>query len=208
MKGRRRESSREHGFQDELPEGAWSPQRQRFAEQVGLLVRALRSTEDGVQELAVVQLSLLGPKAVPYLISALEEALDESDIRQSAHERVAGPERAIAGICSALGIIRDADAVMDLAAALPRKDAVEALSRIGGERALNLIMDTIEGGRSSWPSGSADADPAFVRRVFLRFGEAGRRRLREEAESGSAPMRTAVEEILRIMGASEDPSDE
>lgn len=208
MKGRRRESSREHGFQDELPEGTWSPQRQRFAEQVGLLVRALRSTEDGVQELAVVQLSLLGPKAVPYLISALEEALDESDIRQSAHERVAGPERAIAGICSALGIIRDADAVMDLAAALPRKDAVEALSRIGGERALNLIMDTIEGGRSSWPSGSADADPAFVRRVFLRFGEAGRRRLREEAESGSAPMRTAVEEILRIMGASEDPSDE
>lgn len=208
MKGRRRESSREHGFQDELPEGTWSPQRQRFAEQVGLLVRALRSTEDGVQELAVVQLSLLGPKAVPYLISALEDALDESDTRQSAHERVAGPERAIAGICSALGIIRDADAVMDLAAALPRKDAVEALSRIGGERALNLIMDTIEGGRSSWPSGSADADPAFVRRVFLRFGEAGRRRLREEAESGSAPMRTAVEEILRIMGASEDPSDE
>jgi hypothetical protein len=208
MKGRRREASREHGFQDELPEGAWSPQRQRFAVQVGLLVRVLRSTEDGVQELAVVQITLLGPKAVPYLISALEDALDESDLRQSAHERVAGPERAIAGICSALGIIRDGDCVTDLAAALPRKDAVEALSKIGGERALNLIMDTIEGGRSSWPSGSADADPAFVRRVFLRFGEAGGKRLRDEAESGSAPMRAAVEEIIRLMDDSEGPADE
>ncbi len=207
MKGRRRESSRDDGFQDEQPEGAWSPQRQRFAEQVGLLVRALRSPEDGVQELSVVQITLFGPKAVPYLISALEDSLDESDLRQSAHERVAGPERAIAGICSALGIIRDADAVTDLAAALPRKDAVEAISKIGGERALNLIMDMIEGGRSSWPSGSADADPAFVRRVFLRFGEAGRKRLREEAEGGSAPMRAAVEEIIRIMGDSEGPAD-
>jgi HEAT repeat protein len=201
MKGRRRESSSEHGFAEELPAGGWSPQRQRFGEQVGLLVRALRSREEGVQELAVVQITLLGPKAVPYLISALEDALDESDLRQSAHERVSGPERQIAGICGALGIIRDSDAVMDLAAALPRREAVEALSRIGGERALNLLMDTIEGGRS-WPSGGVDADPAFVRSVFVRFGEAGSKRLREEVESGSAAMRAAVEEIIRVMGDS------
>jgi HEAT repeat protein len=178
MKGHRRESSKEHGFQDELPEGAWSPQRQRFAEQVGLLVKALRSTEEGVQELAVVQVTLLGPKAVPYLASALEAALDECDRRQSAHRPASGAEREIAGICRALGIIRDADAVVDLAVALPRREAVEALSRIGGERALNLLTDTIEGW-CSLPLGVADADPEFVRRArgaFERSSSAGRLR--------------------------------
>jgi HEAT repeat protein len=200
MKVRRRESSREHGFQDEIHDAGWSSQRQRFAEQVGLLVKALRSAQDGIQELGVVQITLMGPKAVPYLISALEDALDESDLRQSAHRPMSGAEREIAGICTALGIIRDGDAVIDLAAALPRREAVEALSRIGGERALNLIMDTIEGGRSPWPSGTVDADPAFVRRVFLRFGDVGRKRLQEEVEGGSAPRRAAVEEIIRILG--------
>jgi len=205
MKNRRREASREHGFQDETPEGGWSPQRQRFAEQVELLMRALRSTDEGVRELSVVQVSLMGPKAVPYLSSALEEALDESDRHQSAHESMSGAERAIAGICSALGIIRDSDAVVNLAAALPRKEAVEALAKIGGERALELIMDMIENRDSSWPSTSADSDPAFVRRVFLRFGEAGRRRLQEELADASGPKRAAVAEIIRIMGDPEGP---
>jgi HEAT repeat protein len=202
MRSRRREASPEHGFQDEVPESGWSPQRQRFEEQVGLLVRALRSREESVQELAVVKISLLGPKVVPYLTSALEEALDESDLRQSAHESMSSAERGVAGICGALGIIRDSDAVVDLAAALPRKEAVEALAKIGGERALDLIMDTI-GGRTYWPSSIADADPAFVRRVFLRFGEIGRKRLQEELASGSDSRREAVEEIIRIMGDSE-----
>ena len=163
MRSHRTEASREHGFDDEIPESRWSPERQRFAEQTGLLLGALRSTEESVQELAVVQITLLGPKAVPYLTSALEDALDESDLRQSAHKSTSSAERGVAGICSALGIIRDSDAVVDLAAALPRKEAVEALARIGGERALDLIMDTIEnkpslgdplasyGGHSSWP---------------------------------------------------------
>ena len=217
-RGRRREASREHGFQDEIPESGWSPERQRFAEQLRLLVRALRSTEESVQELAVVQITLLGPKAVPYLTSALEDALDESDLRQSAHQSMSSAERAVAGICSALGIIRDSDAVVDLAAALPREEAVEALAKIGGERALELIMDTIEnkpslgdplsshGGHSSWPSGSAEADPAFVRRVFLRFGEAGRMRLLKELGSGSGSRRETVAEIIRIMGDHDDLS--
>jgi hypothetical protein len=215
MKGRRIEASREHGFQDEMPESGWSPQRQRFAEQVGLLVRALRSTGEGVQELSVAQITLMGPKVVPYLISALEDALDESDLRQSGLQSTSSAERGIAGICIALGIIRDSDAVVDLAAALPRKEAVEALAKIGGERALELIMDTIEnepglggplrsyGDRSSWPSSSADADPAFVKRVFLRFGEVGMKRLREELANGSASRRAAVAEIIRIMGYSD-----
>ncbi len=200
MRSRRREASPEHGFPDDLPEGGWSPGRQRFEEQVGLLVRALRSTDEGVRELAVVQLTLLGPKVVPYLSSALEDALDESDLQQSAHQSMSGAERGIAGICSALGIIRDSDAVVNLAAALPRKEAVEALAKIGGERALELIMDMIESTNSSWPSSTADSDPAFVRRVFLRFGEVGRKRLQEELTKGSGPRRAAVAEILRIMG--------
>jgi len=215
MRSRTRKAGGEHGFQDEVPEIGRTPERQRFAEQVGLLVKALRSTEESVRELSVVQLSLLGPKVVPYLISALEDSLDESDLRQSAHESMSSAERAIAGICSALGIIRDSDAVIDLATALPRKEAVEALAKIGGERALNLIIDTSENepglggplrsyvGHSSWPSSSADADPAFVRRVFLRFGEAGRKRLREELANGSGPRRAAVAEIIRIIGDSD-----
>ena len=214
MRSRTRKASREHGFQDEVPEIGRTPERQRFAEQVELLLRALRSTEESVQGLAVAQISLLGPKVVPDLIAALEDALDESDLRQTAHESTSSAERGVAGICSALGIIRDADSVVDLAAALPRKEAVEALSKIGGERALNLIMDTIEnepglGGplRSyvghSWASSSDDADPAFVRRVFLRFGEAGSKRLQEELASGSDARRAAVAEIIRIMGDSD-----
>jgi hypothetical protein len=215
VRSHRREASREHGFQDAIPESSWSPERQRFAEQMGLLVRALRSTEEGIQELAVVQISLLGLKAVPYLTSALEDALDESDLRQSAHKSMSSAERGVAGICSALGIIRDSDVVVDLAAALPRKEAVEALAKIGGERALGLIMDTLEnkpslggplasyGGHSSWPSSSADADPAFVRRVFLRFGELGRKRLQDELANGSGSRRETVEEIIRIVGDSD-----
>ncbi len=210
----RKEASREHGFQDEIPESGRSSERQRFAEQVGMLVRALRSAEESVQELAVVQISLLGPKAVPYLTSALEDALEESDMRQSAQESMSGAERAIAGICGALGIIRDFQAVIDLAEALPRKEAVEALSKIGGDRALNLIMDTIEdepglggplrsyGGHAPWLSGTVDADPAFVRRVFLRFGEVGKKRLEEELANESGSRRAAIEEIIRIMGYS------
>ena len=200
MKTRRRDASREHGFQDETPEDGWSPQRQRFAEQVELLVGALRSTDEGVRELSVVQISLMGPKAVPYLSSALEEALDESDIKQSAHESMSGAERAIAGICSALGIIRDSDAVVNLAAALPRKEAVEALAKIGGDRSLELIMEMVESPDSSWPAASADSDPAFVRRVFLRFGDAAKKRLQEELADASGPKRAAVAEIIRIMG--------
>lgn len=212
MKTRSGQAGREHGFQDDLPEAGWSPERRRFAEQVDLLVRALRSTEESVQELAIVQLTLLGAKVVPYLTSALEDALDDSDLRQVSHESTSQPERAIAGICTALGIIRDSDSVMDLAAALPRKEAVEAIAKIGGERALDLIMDTLEsapglggapeplGRRPSPQSTGVELDPAFVRRVFLNFGEPGRRRLQEELAACSGPRRAAVAEVIRIMG--------
>ena len=210
----RSEASREDGFQDEIPESSWSPERRRFEEQAGMLVKALRSTEEGVRELAIVQISLQGPKAVPHLISALEDALNERDLRHASHESVSSAERSIAGICRALGIIGASDAIVDLAAALPRKEALEALAKIGGERALDLVMGTIENepghggplshiGNSSWPSGSAGADPAFVRRVFLLFGEAGRWRLEEELVNGSSSSRAAVAEIIRIMGYSD-----
>jgi HEAT repeat protein len=205
LRSRRKVAIHEHGLEDEMPEGGWSPSRQRFEEQVGLLVRALRSTEESVRELAIVQTTLLGPKAVPYLTAALEDALDESDLRQLAHQSMSSAERGVAGICSALGIIRDSDAVMDLAAALPRKEAVEALAKIGGERALDLIMEMIESGNSSWPSRTADSDPAFVRRVFMRFGDVGKKRLEEELASGSDERRAAAAEIIRIMGDSDDP---
>lgn len=175
-----------------------------------MLVNALRSGEQGVQDLAVVQISLLGPKTVPFLASALEDALDEADLLPS-HGATSSAERAVAGICNALGVIKDSDSVVDLAAALPRKEAVEALAKIGGERALDLVIDTMEneltpmtpqrhhGGRSAGGSNSAETDPAFVKRVFLRFGEAGRRRLQRELEGASGQRRDALAEIVRIM---------
>ena len=51
---------------------------------------------------------------------------------------------------------------------------------------------------------SADADPAFVRRVFLRFGDAGRGRLQDELANASGSRRETVAEIIRIMGDSDD----
>jgi len=43
----------------------------RLREQIGLLIRSLRSEDEGIQEIAIVQLSLFGPKAVPFTKSAL-----------------------------------------------------------------------------------------------------------------------------------------
>ncbi len=207
MRSRANETGRDHGSQDDLTLGIGSsPARKRLAEQVAILVRALQSTDEGVQGLAVVQLTLLGPKVVPHLASALEDALDESDLRQLSHESSSSAEREIAGICSALGIIADHDSMVDLAAALPRREAVEALAKIGGDRALELIMGTIEEkAEEGGPLGrhSVEADPEFVRRVFLLLGEAGRRRLKEELDKGAGTKREAVAEIVRIMGYSD-----
>jgi len=195
-----------------LTEKSWSPERQRLGEQVGMLLRALRSHEDGVKELAIVQLSLLGPKAVPYLASALEAALDESSSTEGLRASRLDPEREIEGICRTLGIIRDSSAVMDLADALPRKEAVEALAKTGGERALELVMGTIasdsKGGGplrnyESWSPHSSDRseeNEEFVGRVFLCFGEIGRRRLDEEMGKRPSAKRAAAAEVIRILG--------
>jgi hypothetical protein len=209
---RRRVASAEHGFQDEIPLSPWNPARRRFEEQVTMLTRALRSTDQCVHELAIVQLSLLGPRVVDMLTSELEGALEESDRRQASHQSLSSAERTIAGLCHTLGIIGSSDAIVDLAVALPRKEAVEALAKIGGERALELVMDTIEndsgtGGSlrsysqsSSWPSVYTDADPAFVRRVFLLFGDIGKKRLQEELLRSTGSKHAAVAEIIRILG--------
>ena len=55
-------------------------------------------------------------------------------------------------------------------------------------------------GKTWWPSVGADADPAFVRRIFLLFGEAGKRRLKDELANDSGSRREAVAEIIRSMG--------
>jgi HEAT repeat protein len=187
----------------------WSPERQRLEEQAEMLVRALRSREDSVQELAIVQLSLLGPKAVPYLASALEKALEEVDSGRGVYSSQSDPERGIEGICRALGVIRDSSAVLDLAEALPRREAVEALAKIGGERALELVIRTIENDSSSGgplriyetrvSAAAGEDNSEFVKRVFLLFGSMGRKRLEEESRKGSRSKRAAVAEILRML---------
>ncbi|HUI01097.1 MAG TPA: hypothetical protein VLU99_04585 [Nitrososphaerales archaeon] len=206
MSSKGKAAGRDKAFPDASLEASWSPARRRFAEQVRLLMRALRSTDEAVRDLAVVQITLLGTKAVPSLISALESALDESDLKQVSRESPSSSEREIEGICDALGIIGDADSVVDLAAALPRKEAVEALARIGGERSLELIMGTLEDEQSGGgPLGTygAEADPEFVRRVFLLLGEAGKKRLKQDLADRSGRAREAIAQIARIMGYSD-----
>jgi HEAT repeat protein len=194
-----------------LSTNTWSPERQRLAEQAEMLVRALRSRENSVQELAIVQLSLLGPKAVPHLVSALEKALEEVDSGRGVYSSKSDPERGIEGICRTLGIIRDSSAVLDLAEALPRREAVEALAKIGGERALELVIGTIENDSSSGgplriyetrvSAAGGEDNSEFVKRVFLLFGSTGRKRLEEESRKGSRSKRAAVAEILRVLDA-------
>ena len=192
-----------------------SPERQRLAEQAELLIRALRSRENSVQELAIVQLSLLGPKVVPYLATALEKALEEVDSGRGAYSSKSDPERGIEGICRTLGIIKDSSTVLDLAEAMPRREAVEALAKIGGERALELVIGTIENDSSKGgplriyetrvSSAGGEDNSEFVKRVFILFGSTGRKRLEEQARKGSPSKREAIAEILRILETGSRP---
>ena len=148
-------------------------------DQIGLLVRALRTDLPSVKESTMVQLSVFGPRAVPYLKAALSKALREASapkkpqehysegvpisfsdsdfdtpIRTSRLEQgVSNPEGAITGICTVLGMIGDQRAFPELREALPRVEAVRALAKLRSAESLTAITDSIP----KWFSQSKDS---------------------------------------------------
>jgi DNA-binding HxlR family transcriptional regulator len=120
----------------------------RFRDQVGILIRALRSDSPGVQDVAIVQLSLFGPKAVPYLASALSHALDEISNPQYSNYDInsrieTNAEEAVSGIVRVLGIIGAPASVSDVVKALPRLEAFEALAKIGNKKSLLAVLSAM-----------------------------------------------------------------
>ena len=186
----------------------------RLKEQINLLVQSLESDSESTRNVAVVQLSLLGAKAVPHLMGILESDLTE-ELRAKRHDEARNSylELAIDGIIKSLGIIQDEAPVELIAKALPRKEAVEALAKIGGARSLDLIINLIEAPPDEFGNQKGGAlrnflDPEqpsspsndrFVRNVFTCLGEPGRLRLKEELASKDPRRRAAVASVARVM---------
>lgn len=189
----------------------------RFREQVGLLIRALRSPFESVKEVAVVQLSLFGPKAIPYLTSALSRAFVETS---SSEYEGSNPEEAINGIVRVLGIIGDSAPISDIANALPRPEAVEALAKIGNNKALEAVIagmpkwydeygeydeyDEYPRARKLREYGNAgcELEPIdnFVRKIFGYFGEEGKKGLQTALHEGNNETKDTVAKILAALG--------
>ncbi len=176
----------------------------RFREQAGLLIRALRSDLKSVQEIAIAQLSLFGPKVIPFLTSALLEALAESKSLEgknshsyyNGNENLAdAPERAVTGLVVVLGIIGVPSVVPDIASTLPRTEAFEALAKIGNKQALDAVVSQIPSwfdknihykkyGAMGGHYGEKDEDysdvvsvakvEGFLTKIFNSFDEEGR----------------------------------
>ncbi len=139
----------------------------RLREQIGILVGMLESENESTRKLALVQLSLLGPKATPYLVSALRESVKLNSILME-------------GIIDALGIIADPGSVSDLSAVLPNAKALESLAKIGTKEALEVVIKELPSwyyalGNYSAPEGSWRENQVneLARRIFDYFGDEG-----------------------------------
>jgi len=188
----------------------------RFKDQVGILIRALRSDSPGVQDVAIVQLSLFGPKAVPYLASALSRALDEFSDSQypedlmRRYSRIENAEKAVSNIVRVLGIIGAPASVSDVVKALPRPVAFEALAKIGNKQSLNAVISAMpkwfSESKSPWRDYSNEVNSeaaAFLRKVFGHFDE---EEVRKELESllrkGNETAKNSAAKILAVVGDS------
>lgn len=189
----------------------------RFREQAGLLIRALRSKLESVQEIAIVQLSLLGPKAVPFVKSALSEALAELNSPEAIKKRStyydnddpSEPiERAVVGLTRVLGIISVPGTVTDIAQALPRTEAFEALAKIGNKQALDAVVSSIH----NWFAKNVKVEDSeeevkesdrvdnFLRKIFGSFDEEGRRALETALTTESFGEKNVIARILAVVG--------
>ena len=186
----------------------------RLTEQVELLVRSLESDSENVRNGIIVQLSLFGSKIVPQLTRDLDKYLDVESMGLGRGEpKNSYLELAIDGILKSLGMIQDPSPVEIIERALPRKEAVEALSKIGGSKSLDLILSSMEAPVDEWgnqPGGAlrnfvdseqkgSRANDDFVRNVFINLGDPGRLRLKEDLSSPVPRRRAVVASILRAM---------
>jgi HEAT repeat protein/DNA-binding HxlR family transcriptional regulator len=192
----------------------------RFREQVGLLIRSLRSKSESVQEIAIVQLSLFGPRAVPFLKSALSEAiaelnsLEESEGQSrwySGSDASDAAERAVVGLTRALGIISVPGTATEIAQALPRTEALEALAKIGNKQALDVIVSSIHGWFAKNVEGGHYREEEeelkettkvdnFLRKIFNSFDEEGRRALETALTNESFEHRHVIARTLAVVG--------
>lgn len=186
----------------------------RLKEQLDLLIESLESDSESVRNSVIVQLSIFGTRAVPRLTNVLENDLTEERRARIAKEpKNSYLDLAIDGLIKTLGMISDQSPVDVIAKALPRKEAVEALSKIGGAKSLDLIMGCVAAPVDTYgnPIGGAlrnfvDAEQIsslsndrFFRAVFTYLGEAGKLRLKEELASSDMKKRAAAASIARIM---------
>jgi HEAT repeat protein len=186
----------------------------RLKEQINLLVQALESDSDSVRNAVIVQISNFGSRAVPHLMRILDSDLaEELRARKNGEARNSYLELAIDGILKSLGIISDPAAVDIIARAMPRREAVESLAKIGGARSLDLIMGSIGapldefgnqkgGALRNFVDSEQSSSPyndRFVRNVFTFLGEPAKSRLKEELASPDPKRRAAAASILRVM---------
>ena len=178
-------------------------------DQVGLLVRALRSTTTGVRESTEVQLTTFGTRAVPYLRSSLSEALKEVNNRSKEgrrsyydDERSSDPELAVTGLCTVLGMIGDLRAFPELKASLPRSVAVEALAKLRSDEALSAIIESLPSWFRKTDSyrKTYSVDDGFVRKIFGYYGELGIKRLHDALGNAPRETRELVPKIVAILG--------
>jgi DNA-binding HxlR family transcriptional regulator len=192
----------------------------RFREQVGLLIRALRSDLESVHEIAIAQLSLLGPKAVPFVKSALSKALAELAHGEGGYLdtyteiKYNDPERAVVGLTRVLGIMSIPSTVTDIAQALPRTEAFEALAKIGNKQALAVVVSSIHnwpaikerlssrGGWSQFDLTEENTEEIdnFLRKIFSSFDDEGRRALETALTTESFEEKSLIARTLAVVG--------
>ena len=140
----------------------------RLREQIGILVCLLESEHESTRKLALVQITLLGQKATPYLGAALREN------SKSANSILTD------GLIDALGIIADPGSVSDLSAALPRAKTLESLAKVGTKEALEVVIRELpswyyvlgnySANEGSWRENQVNE---LARRTFDYFGDEG-----------------------------------
>ena len=176
----------------------------RLREQVGLLIRALRSNSESVQEIAVVQLSLFGSKVNPYLTQGLLTAFDEIKDRSTSRS---SPEGAVTGIVRVLGMTGDPSKIPYIINALPRPQAVEALAKIGGEKALEAIINSMPKWYAEYvhtreicSSSKLEPTADFVKKIFEFFGEKGRNALTKAMHEGDNANKELYSKVFAMIG--------
>lgn len=193
----------------------------RMKEQATLLLSSLWSDFKSVREIAIVQLSLMGQKAVPYLTSTLSDHLEALNkvggYRDNFHGELAACsgypscskrdalERTISTVIQTLGVINDPNTIDDIAKALPRNEAFTALGKIGNKRALKILVSVMPDYYEKKIRGHdrSDEDDSFLRNVFAHFdAEEVRSELENLFREGNESAKNASARILGVVGDS------